>query len=93
MKALSLTEIAEFTGGRAIGAGTVTQVTIDSRLAEPGSLFVALPGERVDGHQFVPRVLEIGGFALVKKGSYSEKGIIVVEDPLQALQELAKSYL
>jgi UDP-N-acetylmuramoyl-tripeptide--D-alanyl-D-alanine ligase len=28
-------------------------VVIDSRLATPGSLFVALPGERVDGHDFV----------------------------------------
>lgn len=57
MRALSLAQIAEMTNGRAKGAGQVDNVVIDSRRARAGSLFFALPGERVDGHQFVADVL------------------------------------
>jgi len=47
---------------------TVDQVCIDSRLAAPGSLFVALPGERVDGHDYVPAALAGGArIALVDR--------------------------
>ncbi|MGH9799562.1 MAG: Mur ligase family protein, partial [Blastocatellia bacterium] len=35
-----------------------TGFTIDSRAVKPGELFIALPGERVDGHQFVQQVFE-----------------------------------
>ncbi len=44
---------------------TITGLTDDSRKVEPGSLFVAVPGERVDGHDFVDRVLAAGAAALV----------------------------
>ena len=52
---LSLSEIAAVTNGRLHGArGTevVTAVEFDSRAIRPGGLFLALPGERVDGHAF-----------------------------------------
>ena len=46
----------------------VTAAVIDSRQAIPGSLFVALPGERVDGHDFVGNAFDHGAsFALVDK--------------------------
>ncbi|MCI0396221.1 MAG: UDP-N-acetylmuramoyl-tripeptide--D-alanyl-D-alanine ligase [Chloroflexi bacterium] len=41
----------------------VTAVVIDSREARPGSLFVALPGERADGHDFVADAFEHGAMA------------------------------
>lgn len=44
---------------------TIAGLTDDSRAVEPGSLFVAVPGERVDGHDFVDRVLASGAAALV----------------------------
>lgn len=93
MRSLSLAQIGDLTGGTVTGNGEVHQVTIDSRLATSGSLFVALPGEKVDGHQFVPDVLAKGGYALVKKGTYTDPGTIQVEDPLLALQALAQGYL
>lgn len=93
MRALSLAEIADFTKGQAIGSGTVDNVVIDSREAGQGSLFFALPGERVDGHQFVDDVLAKGGFAVVKEGSHEGPGVVHVEDPLLALQDLAQAYL
>ena len=43
----------------------LTEVVIDSRLAIPGSLFIALRGERQDGHDFVPDALERGAIAAI----------------------------
>lgn len=71
----------------------IFSVVIDSREAKPQSLFVALPGEHTDGHNFVPAVVEKGGFALVKRGTYEGEGIFPVDCPLEALQRLAKEYL
>ncbi len=93
MRSLTLAQIADLTKGSAEGTGLVNQVTIDSRLATSGSLFVALPGEKVDGHQFVADVLAKGGYGLVKKGSFTGPGVVQVEDPLVALQTLATEYL
>jgi UDP-N-acetylmuramoyl-tripeptide--D-alanyl-D-alanine ligase len=39
--------------------------TIDSRAVRPGELFIAIPGERVDGHQFVREVFEKGACAAI----------------------------
>ncbi|HPT83251.1 MAG TPA: UDP-N-acetylmuramoyl-tripeptide--D-alanyl-D-alanine ligase [Limnochordia bacterium] len=93
MRALSLAEIADMTHGRAHGSGAADNVVIDSRQARKGSLFFALPGERVDGHQFVGDVLALGGFAVVREGTYHQPGVVEVADPLQALQDLAQAYL
>ncbi|NLD85784.1 MAG: UDP-N-acetylmuramoyl-tripeptide--D-alanyl-D-alanine ligase [Actinomycetales bacterium] len=61
---LTLGEIAEIVGGRLIGGEPSTAVTgsveFDSRRLTPGGLFLALPGERVDGHDFVGRALDAG---------------------------------
>ena len=61
---LTLGEIAEIVGGRLIGGEPSTAVTgsveFDSRRLTPGGLFLALPGERVDGHEFVGRALDAG---------------------------------
>ena len=93
MRSLTLAHIAELIGGSAEGTGLVRQITIDSRLASSGSLFVALPGEKVDGHQFVAEVLAKGGYAIVKEGTHTGPGVIQVQDPLLALQTLAQGYL
>jgi UDP-N-acetylmuramoyl-tripeptide--D-alanyl-D-alanine ligase len=39
----------------------ITDVVIDSRLTIPGALFVALPGENTDGHNFVAAAFDRGG--------------------------------
>ena len=63
MKNMTLDNMAKACGGRLIGgnrdheiAGAVT----DSRLIEKDFLFFAIRGERVDGHRFIPQVMEIG---------------------------------
>jgi len=72
--------------------------TIDSRAAKPGELFVAIPGERVDGHQFVREVFEKGACAALvvhprlpfadDLGDYADK-LLFVENTLCAFQQLA----
>ena len=76
----------------------VASVEYDSRKAGPGSLFVAVRGLTVDGHDFVADVLARGaGGAMVSAawwathpGSVSD--VLVVPDPLLALQELARAH-
>jgi UDP-N-acetylmuramoyl-tripeptide--D-alanyl-D-alanine ligase len=59
-----LSEIAAAVDGRAVGEDvTVSSAASDSRAAVPGSLFVALPGERVDGHDFVGEAMAHGAVA------------------------------
>ena len=64
---LTLGEIAEIVGGRVLDADPATPVTgtveFDSRKVTPGGLFLALPGERVDGHDFVAGALDAGAAA------------------------------
>jgi len=46
----------------------ITEAVIDSRLVIPGSLFVAIPGEKMDGHDFVAEAFNRGAsFALIQK--------------------------
>lgn len=56
----------------------ITDAAIDSRLVIPGSMFVALPGENVDGHDFVPEAIERGaGVTMVQKPVSLEVGTVI----------------
>ena len=72
------------------GAELVTDVTADSRQAGPGTLFVALPGERVDGHDYVGRAAAAGAVAAVVARATGTGTELVVADPLLALGRLAR---
>ena len=55
----------------------ITDAVIDSRLAIPGSMFIALPGENVDGHAYVEAALKNGAqVALVQKDIISDHPIV-----------------
>jgi len=43
----------------------VTHLTTDSRKITPGCLFVAIPGEKFDGHAFIPQAIEAGASAIL----------------------------
>lgn len=80
---LTLGEIAGIVGGRLIGGDQGTMVTgsieFDSRRVEPGGLFLALPGERVDGHDFVSRASAAGAVAaLVAHETADAVGPVIV---------------
>ena len=69
---------------------TLTSLTADSRMVTDGSLFVALPGERVDGHDFVPAARHHGAAAVLVARPVDSGLSLVVPDPLAALGQLAR---
>jgi len=70
-------------------------VEIDSRKAKKGSLFVAIKGDRYDGHDFISDALKKGASAVVidsrklKKFSFLEIPVITVPDTTKAYGEIA----
>ena len=80
-----------------VGALTAQGYSIDSRTVAPGELFFAVRGERLDGHDFIAGALDRGAIAavvsLARVASLPDKvlaaPLLIVEDPLQALQALA----
>ncbi|MGW0707755.1 UDP-N-acetylmuramoyl-tripeptide--D-alanyl-D-alanine ligase [Streptomyces sp. NPDC002643] len=94
MIALSLAEIAEAVGGQTHDIpDTSVQVTgpvvRDSREVEPGSLFVAFVGERVDGHDYATAVVEAGAAAVLASRPVGVPAIVVPDVP-RALGALAR---
>jgi UDP-N-acetylmuramoyl-tripeptide--D-alanyl-D-alanine ligase len=95
---LLLSRIAEFiaaAGQAPTGPAASTQgYSIDSRTVQPGELFFAVKGERLDGHDFVEQALNRGAIgAVVRKDQlarYSNRAsLLAVDDTLVALQTLA----
>lgn len=66
---------------------TVTSVTDDSRAVASGSLFVAVKGERVDGHRFVAQAVQAGAAAIVAQESVEAGSLpfVKVADSRKAL--------
>ncbi|MGH2387135.1 MAG: UDP-N-acetylmuramoyl-tripeptide--D-alanyl-D-alanine ligase, partial [Chloroflexota bacterium] len=73
--------------------GALGPAVNDSRLASPGALFIALPGEHADGYRFIPDAIERGARAVIAAGAPDPRPTRavtwVVPDPLAALQSLA----
>ncbi len=66
MRPMTLSELCEPLSAALDGSDvTVSSVSTDSRTVQPGALFVALTGERFDGHEFVSQVAQQGAVALV----------------------------
>ena len=89
-------EILAATGGRAEGltGESVCSLSIDSREIAPEGLFVAIKGERYDGHDFVRQALANGAVAaLVSQEKAAGLGdrLIVVPDALEGLVDLARA--
>lgn len=66
-------------------------VVIDSRLATPGSVFVALPGAHADGHDFVPQAAAAGAVAAICTRPVDGLVPLVVPDAQEALARLARA--
>jgi UDP-N-acetylmuramoyl-tripeptide--D-alanyl-D-alanine ligase len=110
-KIFSFTEIVSATGGRVVSSPRqpegVSSVVTDSRMSTEGSLFVALRGERTDGHEFLGQAARSGAAALLVSmeqaaGRAMELstlatghgvGVISVPDPLEGLQDLARFHM
>jgi UDP-N-acetylmuramoyl-tripeptide--D-alanyl-D-alanine ligase len=70
------------------------RVTINSRDAGPGALFVGLPGARTDGGAYAPQALDAGAWGVLVAPAFAGGGgtVLVSEDPLRSLQRLATAW-
>lgn len=69
-------------------------VVIDSRKIEPGGVFIATKGEKVDGHTFIPSVIDKGAIGIVCEREIENCTVpyILVEDSFKALKDIAEFY-
>ena len=98
MENVTLSQVAQTLASSSHGApeAAVAGVSIDSRTLRDGELFVAVRGERFDGHDFVPDAFERGAVAAVvdsrRAGSPGVGWLIEVPNTVAALQRLAAWY-
>src|ERR1700674_3390337 len=95
---LPLSRVAEFlsAAGEFDHKEVAQGYSIDSRTIQPGELFFAVKGERMDGHDFVSQALEKGATAaVIRKDQFARYTVkirlITVDDTLAALQTLASA--
>lgn len=104
---ISVSDIAKVTGGEYIGDETalrriVSGLTWDSRTIMPDNIFLAMPGMRVDGNDYVRAAIQRGAGAVVCTRMPTENVIavagefacpmIVVDDGVEALEKIAGSW-
>lgn len=99
MKNMTLEHIAAVCGGTYYGneadrTKEIKGAVIDSRLVEPGYLFIPVKGEKVDGHRFIPDVFEKGALAVFSEQELCNAAgpYILVESSLAAMKMLAEDY-
>ena len=102
MMPMAIAEVAEAVAGRLVegpagvpeGAVALHAVS-DSRQIEAGGVFVAIKGERVDGHDYVASVADKGAVAAIVDHEVADADLpqIVVKDTVTALGDLAKANL
>jgi UDP-N-acetylmuramoyl-tripeptide--D-alanyl-D-alanine ligase len=101
LEPISAFEVAQAVRGQIIngsGEGRFVRISTDSRHVSPGDLFVALEGDRFDGHDFVLGALAKGAAGAVVSHNFfprltnTDVTLISVEDTLKALGDLAAYY-
>jgi UDP-N-acetylmuramoyl-tripeptide--D-alanyl-D-alanine ligase len=104
MRAWNAERVAREAGAQLASAGSSStagpeRATVDSRGAGPGALFVGLRGQNVDGGSFGAATLRDGAWGVLVSPAYVEEAgaagagaVLVAEDPLAALQRLARAW-
>lgn len=99
MKGMTLRAMTQAVNGIYHGNGEdydkeITAITIDSRKVAEGGLFIAIKGERSDGHDFIGQCFEKGAACVISEKELpdEERSYIQVESSLQALKDLALLY-
>lgn len=98
--AITAEALAQLTGGRLLARSDrpIRGAAVDSRKVQPGNLFVALPGERTDGHAFLPEAVRAGAAALVitrplpDPAALGDVTVVRVADALAALGAVAAGW-
>jgi UDP-N-acetylmuramoyl-tripeptide--D-alanyl-D-alanine ligase len=94
---LTLAEVAEAVSGYLVAADPATPVTgpveYDTRLVTPGGIFVAFPGERVDGHDYAAAAHAAGAVAVIGTRPVAPGAapvpMVLVDDARTAMADLA----
>jgi murE/murF fusion protein len=93
-RVLRASELARDAGGSLLGDDVdVRRVVIDGRRAAPGDLYVAIPGERFDGHDFCDQAIEAGAVALMVERGRRVPSVVArieVSDSRRALGNIAR---
>lgn len=99
MKPFTLEEIAAACGGTYVGdealkSFCITSVERDSREIKQGSLFLAIKGERVDGHDFIGKCYDSGAICAIceQAPENADKPYILVPSTLEAVRKIGKAY-
>ncbi len=99
MKRFTLEEIANACGGQFVGTDAqktlcITSVERDSRQIREGSLFLAIQGERVDGHDFIETCYQNGAICAICEHApeTNDHAYILVPSTLEAVKKIGKAY-
>ena len=94
MISMTVAEIVRLVGGSPYGLDAQLvirgKVEFDSRKVQPGDIFLAIKGERADGHDFADAALAAGAVAVLGTRQLAVP-CIVVDDPVAAITALAAS--
>jgi len=98
--AFTADDLVRLTGGRLLARSdrSIRGAAVDSRLVAPGEAFVALPGERTDGHAYLADAIARGAAALIVARPITEQAdlgdvtVVRVADPLAALGAIAAGW-
>ena len=98
--AFSADDLVRLTGGRLLASSDrpIRGAAVDSREVRPGMVFFALPGDRTDGHAFLPDAVAAGASALVvtrppsDPSSLGDVTVVRVADAVTALGALASAW-
>ncbi|MEI8365969.1 MAG: UDP-N-acetylmuramoyl-tripeptide--D-alanyl-D-alanine ligase [Parachlamydiaceae bacterium] len=97
MKRTPFKQVARILGSESLSEAVIQGVAVDSRLLRQGDLFLALPGEKTDGHQFLSQAAERGASGAVVSMDYQGDNfglpLIRSRNVLGSLQYLAKTTL
>ena len=103
-RGISMAKLAQICGGMLCHIGGESDADVqfesictDSRESAAGALFIALGGERVDGHDYIDAALSAGGGCVLceripEEISDRRCAAVIVEDSIKAVGELAKAY-
>mgnify|MGYP000907684964 CR=1 FL=1 len=95
MKEMRALDVSRAVDGQLAADGNIMirSVSTDTRSLEPGCLFVAIRGERFDGHSFIQEALDKGAaLVIAEKGANVPEGapVVLVDDTVRALGRLAE---
>ncbi len=96
MSLYTIDEIARATDAQIVNvsAKTISSISIDSREIEVGALYVAIKGDKFDGHDFVKSAIENGAVAALVSSDKAQKfaglPLIIVPDALKGLENIAR---